>query len=151
MRRKDRAVTEKEAIEILIKGEHGILSMCTPENEGYGIPLNYVLDNHQIYFHSAAAGSKLDYLRTNNKVSFCVVGNTTVIPSDFGTLYESAIVSGTTSEVDGNEKRDALIKIIEKYSTDFIIEGNEYIDKLYDRVCVIKLSIQSITGKAKRQ
>ena len=80
-----------------------------------------------------------------------VVGNTTVIPSDFGTLYESAIVSGTTSEVDGNEKRDALIKIIEKYSTDFIIGGNEYIDKLYDRVCVIKLSIQSITGKAKRQ
>lgn len=151
MRRKDRAVTEKEAIEILIKGEHGILSMCTPENEGYGIPLNYVLDNNQIYFHSAAAGSKLDYLRTNNKVSFCVVGNTTVIPSDFGTLYESAIVSGTTSEVDGNEKRDALIKIIEKYSTDFIIEGNEYIDKLYDRVSVIKLSIQSITGKAKRQ
>ncbi len=151
MRRKDRAVTEKEAIEILIKGEHGILSMCTPENEGYGIPLNYVLDNHQIYFHSAAAGSKLDYLRTNNKVSFCVVGNTTVIPSDFGTLYESAIVSGTTSEVDGNEKRDALIKIIEKYSTDFIIERNEYIDKLYDRVSVIKLSIQSITGKAKRQ
>ena len=114
MRRKDRAVTEKEAIEILIKGEHGILSMCTPENEGYGIPLNYVLDNHQIYFHSAAAGSKLDYLRTNNKVSFCVVGNTTVIPSDFGTLYESAIVSGTTSEVTGDEKREALKKIIEK-------------------------------------
>lgn len=79
-----------------------------------------------------------------------MVGNTTVIPSDFGTLYESAIVSGTTSEVDGNEKGDALIKIIEKYSTDFIIEGNEYIDKLYDRVSVIKLSIQSITGKAKR-
>jgi uncharacterized protein len=109
------------------------------------------LDNHQIYFHCAAAGSKLDYLRNNNKVSFCVVGNTTVIPSDFGTLYESTIVSGTTSEVDGNEKREALKRIIEKYSADFITEGNEYIDKLYDRVSVIKLSIQSITGKARRQ
>jgi len=151
MRRKDRAVTENEAIEILIKGEYGILSMCTPENEGYGIPLNYVLDNQQIYFHCAAAGSKLDYLRTNNKVSFCVVGNTTVIPSDFGTLYESTIVSGTASEVDGNEKREALKKIIEKYSANFIKEGHEYIDKLYDRVSVIKLSIHSITGKARRQ
>ena len=151
MRRKDREITEDEAIEILIKGEHGILSMCSPENEGYGIPLNYVLDNHQIYFHCAAAGSKLDYLRNNNKVSFCVVGNTTVIPSDFGTLYESTIVSGTTSKVDGNEKREALKRIIEKYSADFIIEGNEYIDKLFDRVSVIKLSIQSITGKARRQ
>ncbi len=151
MRRKDREITEDEAIEILIKGEYGILSMCSPENEGYGIPLNYVLDNHQIYFHCAAAGSKLDYLRNNNKVSFCVVGNTTVIPSDFGTLYESTIVSGTTSEVDGNEKREALKRIIEKYSANFIAEGNEYIDKLYDRVSVIKLSIQSITGKARRQ
>ena len=151
MRRKDREITGDEAIEILIKGEHGILSMCSPENEGYGIPLNYVLDNHQIYFHCAAAGSKLDYLRNNNKVSFCVVGNTTVIPSDFGTLYESTIVSGTTSKVDGNEKREALKRIIEKYSADFIIEGNEYIDKLFDRVSVIKLSIQSITGKARRQ
>ncbi len=151
MRRKDRAVTETEAIEILIKGEYGILSMCTAENEAYGIPLNYVLDNNQIYFHCAAVGSKLDCLRNNNKVSFCVVGNTTVIPSDFGTLYESAIVSGTTSEVAGNEKREALMRIIEKYSADFIKEGNEYIDKLYDRVTVIKLSIQSITGKARRQ
>jgi nitroimidazol reductase NimA-like FMN-containing flavoprotein (pyridoxamine 5'-phosphate oxidase superfamily) len=151
IRRKDRAITEDEAIEILIKGEHGILSMCTPQNEGYGIPLNYVLNNHQIYFHCAAAGSKLDYLHNNNKVSFCVVGNTTVIPSDFGTLYESVIVSGTTSEVDGNEKREALKRIIEKYSAGFITEGNEYIDKLYDRVSVIKLSIQSITGKARRQ
>ena len=151
MRRKDRAITENEASEILIKGEHGILSMCSPENEGYGIPLNYVLDNNKIYFHCAASGSKLDYLRNNNKVSFCVVGNTTVIPSDFGALNESTIVSGTTSEVDGNEKREALKRIIEKYSADFIIEGNEYIDKLYDRVSVIKLSIQSITGKARRQ
>jgi len=151
MRRKDREITGDEAIEILIKGEHGILSMCSPENEGYGIPLNYVLDNNQIYFHCAAAGSKLDYLHNNNKVSFCVVGNTTVIPSDFGTLYESAIVSGTTSEVTGDEKREALKRIIEKYSANFIKEGNEYIDRLYDRVTVIKLSIQSVTGKARRQ
>ena len=151
MKRKDRAVTENEAIEILTKGEYGILSMCTAGNEGYGIPLNYVLDNDKIYFHSAAAGSKLDYLRNNNKVSFCVVGNTTVIPSDFGTLYESTIVTGTTSEVDGNEKREALKRIIEKYSANFITEGNEYIDRLYDRVSVIKLSIHSITGKARRQ
>jgi nitroimidazol reductase NimA-like FMN-containing flavoprotein (pyridoxamine 5'-phosphate oxidase superfamily) len=151
MRRKDRAITENEAIEILTKGEYGILSMCNPENEGYGIPLNYVLDDTNIYFHGATAGSKLDYLRINNRVSFCVVGNTTVIPSDFGTLYESAIVSGTTSEIAGNEKREALRSIIKKYSADFIKEGNEYIDTLYDRVSVIKLSIQSITGKAKRQ
>jgi hypothetical protein len=44
-----------------------------------------------------------------------------------------------------------LKRIIEKYSAGFITEGNEYIDKLYDRVSVIKLSIQSITGKARRQ
>ncbi len=150
MKRKDREITENEAFEILTKGEFGILSMCTTDNEGYGVPLNYVFDQDKMYFHCASAGSKLEHLRQNNKVSFCVVGNTCILPSDFGTLYESTIVFGTTSEIDGAEKREALLKIIEKYSAHFIKEGNEYIDKLYDRVSVIKLSIRSITGKARR-
>ena len=39
MRRQDRQISESEAIEILQKGEFGVLSMCTPDSGGYGIPL----------------------------------------------------------------------------------------------------------------
>lgn len=151
IRRQDRRLSESETISILQNGEYGILSMCTPDNEGYGVPLNYVWKDDKLYFHCAAEGAKLDYLRKNARVSFCVVGTTKLLPSNFGTLYESAIVSGIASEAEGDEKREALMRIIEKYSADFIPEGKAYIEKLFDRVRVVKLSALLITGKARKQ
>jgi nitroimidazol reductase NimA-like FMN-containing flavoprotein (pyridoxamine 5'-phosphate oxidase superfamily) len=140
----------QESIDILQKGEYGILSMCTPTNEGYGIPLNYAYDGNNLYFHCAKEGSKLDYLRNNPKVSFCVVGETKVMPSQFGTLYESVIVSGNALEMEGDEKQEALKQLIEKYSGNFIKEGKEYIEKLIEKVTVIKLTVESLNGKARK-
>jgi len=150
MRRQDRQISESEAIEILQKGEFGVLSMCTPDSGGYGIPLNYALKNKAIYFHCALEGSKLEYLRKNNRVSFCVIGRTNVLPSQFGTMYESAIASGVATEVEGEEKHEALMLFLEKYSADYIQEGTEYMIKAFKRVKVIKLSIETITGKARK-
>ena len=150
MRRQDRQISESEAIEILQKGEFGVLSMCTPDSGGYGIPLNYALKNKAIYFHCALEGSKLEYLRQNNRVSFCVIGRTNVLPSQFGTVYESAIASGVVTEVEGEEKHEALMLFLEKYSADYIQEGTEYMIKAFKRVKVIKLSIETITGKARK-
>lgn len=81
IRRQDRAISKEESIQILDKGEYGILSMCSYENMGYGVPLNYIWRGNKIYFHCAFEGTKLSYLRNNNKVSFCVVGNTELLPS----------------------------------------------------------------------
>jgi nitroimidazol reductase NimA-like FMN-containing flavoprotein (pyridoxamine 5'-phosphate oxidase superfamily) len=150
MRRQDRQISESEAIEILQKGEFGVLSMCTPDSGGYGIPLNYALKNKAIYFHCALEGSKLEYLRKNNRVSFCVIGRTNVLPSQFGTMYESVIASGVATEVEGDEKHEALMLFLEKYSADYIQEGTEYMIKAFKRVKVIKLSIETITGKARK-
>jgi len=150
MRRQDRQISESEAIEILQKGEFGVLSMCTPDSGGYGIPLNYALKDKAIYFHCALEGSKLEYLRQNNRVSFCVIGRTNVLPSQFGTVYESAIAFGVAIEVEGEEKHEALMLFLEKYSADYIQEGTEYMIKAFKRVKVIKLSIETITGKARK-
>lgn len=150
MRREDRKIEGIEGIEILNNGEYGILSMCTPGNEGYGIPLNYAFSNNVIYFHCALEGSKIEFLKNNNKVSFCVVGKTKLLPSSFGTLYESAVVSGFTSEVSDMEKTEALKLIIDKYSGEFKTEGLNYMAKLFNRVKIIKLNISSVTGKARK-
>jgi uncharacterized protein len=151
MRRQERELSHSEALAILGKGEYGVLSMCMPANAGYGVPLNYAFNNTDIYFHSAKEGLKLEYLRNNPNVSFCVVGKTTVLPAFFGTLYESVIAEGTTSEVEGTEKLEALKMFIEKYSGEFIQEGNEYITKLLEKVTVIRLTVKSVTGKARKQ
>lgn len=69
MRKKDRAIDITEALEILNKGEYGILSIITNEGYPYGVPLNYVYIDNCIYFHCAIEGQKLDSIKSNNKVS----------------------------------------------------------------------------------
>ena len=151
LRKQDRKLDDKESLEILRNGEYGVLSMCTEDQRGYGIPLNYTFVENEIYFHCAMEGAKIDYLRKNNRVSFCVVGNTQLLPGKFSTLYESVIVFGTASEIDGEEKRKALIHLIEKYSSDYIDEGLKYIDRAFDKTNMIKLSIQSFCGKGRKE
>jgi uncharacterized protein len=151
MRRQDRAVSMEEALSLLNTAEYGVLSMCSPEGKGYGVPLNFVLDEDVIYFHCAKDGSKLDVIRSNNKVSFCVVGKTEVLPAKFGTLYQSVIAFGKAEEVEGEEKQKALIRILKKYSAAYMDEGYIYIEKLYDRVCVVKITIDRLTGKSRKQ
>ncbi len=150
MRRKDRLISDTEAFAILEKGEYGFLSTTSADNEPYGVPLNYCVINQYIYFHCALEGRKINNIISNPKVSFCVVGRTEVLPDKFGTNYESCIVQGLASESFGQEKQSALEGIIHKYSNDFIPEGLKYIDKFKDKTRVFKISIESISGKAKR-
>ena len=150
MRRLDRQISEVEAYEILHKGEYGFLAICTSYNGGYGIPLNYAFINNEIYFHCASEGSKLNFIRNNNRVSFCVVGHTELLPSKFSTRYESVIVFGTITEVNDEEKRKGLMYLVEKYSGKYIPEGIETINHNFNAVTVLKLSITSLTGKSRK-
>ena len=54
MRRKDRQVTQEEALKILKKAEYGILATSDEQNLPYGVPLSYAYEDHCIYFHCAA-------------------------------------------------------------------------------------------------
>ncbi|HRU42660.1 MAG TPA: pyridoxamine 5'-phosphate oxidase family protein, partial [Candidatus Diapherotrites archaeon] len=120
MRRQDRKTDNEKAAAILAAGEYGILSTVGDNGYAYGVPLSYAYSKGSIYFHSATVGHKLDNIKHNDKVSFCVVGATEVIPEDFGTKYESVIVFGKASEIYDEEKQEALMTIIKKYSSDFI-------------------------------
>ena len=149
MRRKDRLMTNDEAFSILEKGEYGFLSTSS-NNEPYGVPLNYCLIDGYIYFHCALEGRKIDNITDNPKVSFCAVGNTEILPGQFATKYESCIIQGYANESFEKEKQKALAGLIHKYSENFISEGLEYIEKLKDKTRVFKLTIVSISGKAKK-
>lgn len=150
MRRQDRQLTDTETYWVLEKAEYGILSTVGADNEPYGVPVNFCVINGCIYFHCALAGRKVDNMNHNPKVSFCVVGRTEVLPDKFGTRYESCIVRGEASETSGEEKQSALEGLIHKYSEGFITEGLEYIEKLKDQTRVFKISIESISGKARK-
>jgi nitroimidazol reductase NimA-like FMN-containing flavoprotein (pyridoxamine 5'-phosphate oxidase superfamily) len=151
LRRKDRAIMEEEAIALLNKAEYGVLSTVTENGEPYGVPLNFCVIDHCIYFHCAVEGHKIDNIRQNKSVSFCAVGNTEVIPDKFGTKYESVIVSGEAEEVFDMNKQLALEGLLHKYSPEFIDKGIKYIEGLKEKTKVFKITINKLTGKARKQ
>ncbi len=151
MRRIDRQVSTEESIRILEKCEYGVLSTVNQEGYSYGVPLSYVYKEGSIYFHCAKEGYKLSNIATNNKVSFCVVGNKKSLPEKFTTSYESVIVFGQAVVVQGQEKQDALLALISKYGPEHMEKGREYIQKSHEKTTVIKIVVEHMTGKVRPQ
>jgi len=150
MRRQDRKLDNKEAERILSEAQYGILSTTGSNGYAYGVPLSFACADGCIYFHCATVGHKLDNIGYNNKVSFCVVGETTPLPRSFAVNYESAVVFGKAVEAFGEEKQAALEAIIAKYSPEFTQEGLKYIANSSHETRIFKLEIEHITGKARR-
>ena len=150
IRRDDRSATTEEAMILLENSEYGVLSTVSEKNQPYGIPLNFCMIDKELYIHCALEGQKVDNIASNSAVSFCVVGKTEVLPDKFGTKYESAVVAGTMEEVFDTQKLKALEGLLYKYSADFIPEGMAFIEKLKDKTKVYKISINTITAKARR-
>ena len=150
VRRKDRESSPEMAAQLLAEGEYGFLATVGIDGQPYGVPLNYVYKNNSLYFHCALEGHKLDNIRANNKVSFCVIGKAKVLSDKFSTEYESAMAFGTASEVQGEEKSQALLDLVKKYSPDYLEEGKAVIAKYFEKTTIIKMDLQHITGKAKK-
>ena len=151
LRKKDRAITDDEAKSLLNEAEYGVLSTVDGQGLSYGVPLNFCVINDYIYFHCAVVGHKIDNLEYNKFVSFCVVGSTEILSEKFSTKFESVIVSGEADEVFDAEKQIALEGLLHKYSPDFFEKGVEYIEVARDNSRVYRITINNLTGKARRK
>ncbi|MCI5636077.1 MAG: pyridoxamine 5'-phosphate oxidase family protein [Sarcina ventriculi] len=150
MRKENRQLPEEETMEVLLKCEYGILSTMG-DDYPYAVPMSYVVANNKIYIHGTCeSGQKTKNIHNNPKVCFTVVGNTEVLPSQFATKYESVVVLGTASLCEGTDKEMALEKFLDKYSSEYKQAGMKYIKAAINKVSVYEISIDMITGKAKR-
>jgi len=149
LRRKDRAITQEESFALLSKAEYGILSTVSENGKPYGVPLNFCIIDHCIYFHCAVEGEKIENIKHNKSVSFCTVGKTKILPDEFGSEYESVIVSGEVEEVFDANKQMALEGLLYKYSPDYFDQGLKYIVSLKELTRVFKITINRFSGKAR--
>lgn len=150
VRRQDRLLSEDMAEDVLREGEYGFLSMVDCHNAGYGIPVNYVWDGEAIYLHGALDGEKIRAITLNPQVSFCVVGQTRVIPDKFTTEYQSVLIRGrATVESDDALRRHAVELILDKYSPEDKILGMKYAERSLPRTSIIRIEIESVSGKSK--
>lgn len=151
MRRKEKQLGDEAVLRILKDGEYGVLGTAGEDGYPYTTPLNYVFEDNNIYLHCAREGRKIDNINFNNKVSFCVVGRAKVLPDKFSTAYESAIAFGKASFIEGADKKGIMIKFVEKYSADYKPEGLNTIEKAINKVQIIKISVERITGKGNKE
>ena len=161
IRRKDRALSTKEAYDILTHGLYGTLSVMSGDGYPYGVAMNYACDKDKIYIHCACApdlpgsknadkiiGKKVADFTRNPKVCFSVFCNEKNIPEKFSTDYESVVVFGTIKK--SFDKKEIIKKIIEKYCPDYTKEGDEFSIRLAPVFETYEITIEHITAKARR-
>jgi nitroimidazol reductase NimA-like FMN-containing flavoprotein (pyridoxamine 5'-phosphate oxidase superfamily) len=149
MRRKKQLLSEAETIEILQSCKSGVLAVAGDNDYPYAVPLSFAYKDGKLFFHFAKAGHKIDSIVKNDKVSFCVIKTDNVVQKTFTTHFRSAIVFGKARILtEDSEKRYALECLVEKYSPDYITEGQSEIERAWNRVCVAEVNIEHMTGKA---
>lgn len=150
MRRKDRERDASFALKVTDECEYAVLSMVDPDGKPYCVPLSIAREEKYIYFHCAFEGFKIDCLKNNPTVCISCVGNTKLIPEEFTTEYQSAIIRGTASEVtETEEKIRALRLICLRHASSNMAGFDKAIEQSLARTAIWKVEISDITGKAK--
>lgn len=152
MKKLDREITgQDELLSILKHGKYAVISMCR-NNEPYIVTLSYGYDEgrNSLYFHSAKAGLKIDFIQENPRVCATVIEDGGYQNSQCEHKYASVVFWGDMYMVeDLAEKKHALVTMI-----DHLEEVPEPVkarllknDNVYAGVGILRLDINEITGK----
>jgi nitroimidazol reductase NimA-like FMN-containing flavoprotein (pyridoxamine 5'-phosphate oxidase superfamily) len=151
MRRRDRELTEAEALAILAKSEFGVLATVGQDGWPYAVPVNHALVDGVLLIHCATTGHKLDNLALDARVSYCVVTQAEVLPEELATRYESAIAFGRVVclEVEA-ERRAALRAFGLRFAAQHPDLVHAEVEKDLFRTVVLRIDLERVTGKARR-
>ena len=150
MRRSRHALSPEECDKILREGTSGVLSVIGEDGWPYAVPLSYVWHDGGIYFHCARTGHKLDAIRGDDRVSFCVVGQDRVIPEEYTTYFCSVIVFGRAKLMEDPVRiRTAIGALAKKYHpTDDPSHREHIIQREMAALAMVEIVPEHITGKA---
>ena len=150
MRRKEREVTDKKAIEDIIRKATICRLGLSLNNKPYIVPMNFGYKNNELYFHCAKRGMKTDIILENNQVCFEIETDTELVKGEHACIdwkmhYQSVIGFGKACMLEtADEKTKGLNIIMEHYTgkteTAFTVKNIR-------SVSIIKVEIESMTGK----
>ena len=152
MRRKRQQLPREEAEAVLRRGSFGVLAVHGEDGYPYAVPLSYVYWNGKIYFHCAREGHKLDAIRRDGKVSFCVVDRDDVKPLEYTTYFCSAVVFGRARVLeDEGERRRALDALSARYTPGHEEERKREMESQLSRLEMVEITVEHITGKEAKE
>ena len=148
MRRTDREIQIREAIDQIIRAA-GVfrLGLCQGDRP-YVVPLSFGYDGRSIYFHSAGEGMKIDYMTANPSVCFEMEQDVRVIRDEqacnWGQAFSSVIGFGTVHEItDAAPKKAAMEQVMLHYSG----KEWEFDAETFAKIRLWRVEIESLTGK----
>jgi nitroimidazol reductase NimA-like FMN-containing flavoprotein (pyridoxamine 5'-phosphate oxidase superfamily) len=129
---------------------YGRLATAGKDNVPYITPVNYAYDGDAIYIHCALQGRKLSNIKDNPVVCFEISAPGNLRDSHkacgFSINYWSILIFAKEEIfLDIDIKRLGLNAIMGKYASQF--EYNDFTDDDLERVNIIKINIESISGK----
>lgn len=147
MRRFNQQLSEEECISVLTAQPRGVLAVHGEDGYPYAFPMNYIYMNGKLYFHCAKEGHKLDAILADNRVSFCVMDKGFKKDGEWALNIKSVIIFGKIKIV---ENTDEIVQIarnlgLKYYPTAQSVE--EELKKAADRVRILELSVDHMTGK----
>ena len=150
MRRKERQRDESFAWDVLKKAPFVTVSMIGEDGAPYSVPVNAVVDDayRVLYFHCAGAGEKWEVLKTNPQVCLTAVSRMSIVPNEFDTAYDSAVVRGQAQVVtDDGERTKALLLLVESLDPKGMGGLAAYMERCFAATQVVKIVPSQITGK----
>jgi len=155
MHKKEREITDPAVRdEILQNGKYAVISLCR-DNEPYIVTLSYGFDARKkaLYFHTAQRGQKLDFIRANPKACAAVIEDRGYIMGECAHGYRSVVIYGKMSLVAGLEEKkhgmEVMLRHLEE-NPDIVKKRSLQDDEAYGRAAILRLDIESMTGKAGR-
>ena len=153
MRRDDRAVTDSNRIDEIIRACDCCRLGFADGGESYIVPLNFGFcregENRVFYFHGAAEGRKLELARRLGRASFEMDTGHQLRVGTQGcscTLAFQCVMGTGTVEIlsDREEKRSGLQAIMEQNTGR---DGWTFPDKAVDETAVLRLLVETISCK----
>jgi nitroimidazol reductase NimA-like FMN-containing flavoprotein (pyridoxamine 5'-phosphate oxidase superfamily) len=141
-------ITDRAEMEaILNRAEICRLAMADG-NVPYVVALNYGCADNCLYIHCAPEGKKIDIIRKNNRVCFEVNVDVEMVNTDTvhkcSTKYKSVIGHGTASIITDDAGKKAGLNVLMAQYSDI---AHEYLQELLDKMVIIKVEVDSMTGK----
>ncbi|MGB6383509.1 MAG: pyridoxamine 5'-phosphate oxidase family protein [Syntrophobacteria bacterium] len=148
MRRKDREITDIALIEDVIRNSLVCRLGMSRNDQPYVVPLCFAYNDNTLYFHSAGEGLKLEILQQNPNVCVEFDIDQKVVQDDksckWSMKYRSVIGFGKGSVVeDLEEKKKGLDAIMQHYAG----RSFEYVEAAIENTVIIKVEVESMTGK----
>jgi len=142
-------INDPQQIEAILSTARFLRLALSDAETPYIVPMSFGYKENTIYLHSSRKGEKIEILKKNPRVCFEAAAETELItaddPCNYNVRYRSVIGHGQAKFLeDYNEKVEGLTVLSEHYGK----EGPfEFDDWKVNRLCVLKIEIEKMTGK----